>query len=46
MKKFYTTPAVVTSGDAVRETNASGPNPETGSPPGLGVAVGSVGYYL
>jgi hypothetical protein len=44
MKKTYATPALVLSGNSVRETkgNISGP-PDV---QGFGAALGSVGFYL
>jgi len=44
MKKTYAAPAVIKSGDVVRETKGSGfPNSDG---PGQIEAVGSVGFYL
>jgi hypothetical protein len=44
MKKTYATPAVIKSGDVVRESKGGGTPPPDG--PGHGEAVGSVGFYL
>jgi hypothetical protein len=44
MKKTYAAPAVIQSGDVVRETKGGGPPPGDGL--GHGEAVGSVGFYL
>ena len=46
MKKTYAAPTVVTSGDAVRNTKAAGPPPESGGPTGTLQAPGSVGFHL
>ena len=44
MKKTYAAPALIKSGDVVRETKGGGlPNADG---PGHGEAVGSVGFYL
>lgn len=44
MKKTYAAPAVIGSGDVVRETKGNGaPNADG---PGHSGAVGSVGFYL
>jgi hypothetical protein len=44
MKKSYAAPAVIKSGDVVRETK--GPGVPNSDGPGQIEAVGSVGFYL
>jgi hypothetical protein len=44
MKKTYATPAIINSGDSIRETRGTGQGPDV--PVGQIQAPGSVGFYL
>jgi hypothetical protein len=46
MKKTYTTPALVISGDAVQETRLAGSNPVGESEFTKSISSGAVGFYL
>jgi hypothetical protein len=46
MKKTYTTPVLVVSGDAVQETRLNGSNPVGESLTTKSVMSGAVGFYL
>ena len=46
MKKTYTTPMSVTSGDIIRETLGGSPNIAPESPVSKRLGGGALGYYL